>query len=155
MMTSLAVLAALAVAADTVRDLEVTIPGPVELPGVLTLPDGVGPFPAVVIVHGSGPVDRDLTIGPNKPYRDIARGLAERGIAVLRYDKRSRVAPGWFGGRTFTVRDEVIEDAVAALELLRGRDEVDYLVSVATTPAESAAVLQVRPSLVAMSDAVD
>jgi hypothetical protein len=56
-----------------------------QLPGTLTLPQGAGPFPAVILVHGSGPHDRDETIGPNKPFKDLAWGLAGRGVAVLRY----------------------------------------------------------------------
>ena len=52
------------------------------------------PFPGVVLVHGSGPNDRDESIGPNKPFRDLAEGLASRGIAVLRYDKRTRTHAG-------------------------------------------------------------
>src|SRR2546423_637796 len=60
------------------------------LPGTLTLPKGDGPFPAVVLVHGSGPQDRDETIGPNKPFKDLAWGLATNGIAVLRYEKRTK-----------------------------------------------------------------
>ena len=64
-----------------------------ELPGTLTLPAGQGPFPALILVHGSGPGDRDETVGPNKPFRDLSEGLNERGIAVFRYDKRTRVHP--------------------------------------------------------------
>ena len=60
------------------------------LPGTLTMPVGDGPFPAVVLVHGSGPQDRDASMGPNKVFRDIALGLASNGVAVLRYEKRSR-----------------------------------------------------------------
>jgi hypothetical protein len=56
------------------------------LPGTLSLPAGQGPFPAVVLVHGSGPNDRDESIGPNKPFRDLAWGLASQNIAVLRYE---------------------------------------------------------------------
>ena len=67
------------------------------LPGTLTLPVARGSFPAVVLVHGSGANDRDETIGINKPFKDLAAGLASRGIAVLRYDKRTRVH-GWEGG---------------------------------------------------------
>src|SRR3954453_12404309 len=52
------------------------------LPGTLTLPAGPGPFPAVVLVHGSGANDRDETLGANKPFADLAAGLASRGIAV-------------------------------------------------------------------------
>ena len=61
------------------------------LPGTLVLPRGPGPFPALVLVAGSGPQDRDETIGPNKTFRDLAWGLASRGIAVLRYEKRNHV----------------------------------------------------------------
>src|SRR6266700_3665188 len=53
------------------------------LPGTLSVPVGDGPFAAVLLVHGSGPNDRDETIGPNKPFRDLAWGLATQGIAGL------------------------------------------------------------------------
>ena len=90
------------------------------LPGTLSMPVGDGPFPGVVLVHGSGPNDRDESIGPNKPFRDLAEGLASRGIAVLRYDKRSRAHAGRIGGvRDFTVKDEVIDDAIAAVKKMR------------------------------------
>ena len=59
------------------------------LPGTLTRPKGVSSAPLVILVHGSGPNDRDETLGPNTPFRDLAHGLASRGIAVLRYDKRT------------------------------------------------------------------
>jgi hypothetical protein len=67
--------------------------GPSEcvLPATLTVPAGAGPWPGVVLVHGSGPNDRDETVGANKPFKDLATGLASRGIAVLRYDKRTMV----------------------------------------------------------------
>ncbi|MGH7583941.1 MAG: alpha/beta hydrolase family protein, partial [Gemmatimonadales bacterium] len=104
---------------------DITVPGPVPLPGTLTLPAGSGPFPIVVLVHGSGANDRDETIGPNKPFRDLAWGLAERGIAVLRYDKRGYVRPAWFAGRNFTVDDETVQDALSALTLARALPEAD------------------------------
>ncbi len=110
---------------DTLTAVELTIPGPVPLPATLTLPSGGGMVPVVVIVHGSGPGDRDGTLGPNKPYADLARGLAERGIAVLRYEKRTRAQPLWFLGKRFTVREEVLDDALAAVALVRARPEID------------------------------
>ena len=61
------------------------------LPATLTMPAATRSVPAVVLVHGSGPNDRDETVGANKPFKDLAAGLASRGVAVLRYDKRTRV----------------------------------------------------------------
>ena len=113
-----------------VTERAITVPGPVPLPGTLTLPTGKGPFRSVVLVHGSGAGDRDETIGDNKPFRDIAWGLAQRGIVVLRYDKRARVSPGWFVNRGFTVYDETIQDALSALTLLRQQPEVDAKLTV-------------------------
>src|SRR6516225_5854040 len=84
------------------------------LPGALALPVGAGPFPAVVLVHGSGPHDRDETIGPNKPFRDLAWGLASQGVAVLRYEKRTREHAAKMAARKdeVTITDEVVDDAV-------------------------------------------
>lgn len=100
------------------------VTGQYRLPAELKLPAGAGPFPAVVLVHGSGPNDRDETIGPNKPFRDIAEGLAARGIASLRYDKRTKV----YGAKLpkdITVREETIDDAVSAVALLRKTAKID------------------------------
>jgi dipeptidyl aminopeptidase/acylaminoacyl peptidase len=105
------------------RQVEIEVAG--ALPGLLALPEGPGPFPAVVLIHGSGPNDRDQTIGPNHSFRDLAHGLAARGIASLRYDKRTRVRPEEFVARAYTVQEEVIDDVLAAVELLRQRAEVD------------------------------
>lgn len=98
--------------------------GTCDLPGMLDIPANVARVPAVVLVHGSGPNDRDETIGPNKPFRDLARGLASRGIAVLRYDKRTLVYPDKFA-KAFTIKDEIIDDAVAAAAFLRTQPAVD------------------------------
>lgn len=93
------------------------------LPGTLSLP--AGPIAAaVVLVHGSGPNDRDETIGPNKPFRDIAWGLADRGIAVLRYEKRTRQHGARMGAKPFTVHEETVEDALLAVSLLRSRKDL-------------------------------
>jgi hypothetical protein len=96
-----------------------------ELPGTLSLPKGEGPFPAVVLVHGSGPNDRDETIGPNKPFKDIAWGLASNGIAILRYDKRTYVHGMKMDPAKITVEEEVIEDALLALDFLRQEEQID------------------------------
>lgn len=108
-----------------VTEREITVPGPVPLPGTLTLPAGKGPFPAVILVHGSGAGDRDETILGNKPFRDIAWGLAHQGVVVLRYDKRAHVQPMWYANRVFTVYEEAIQDALSALTLLRSEPDVN------------------------------
>lgn len=100
-----------------------------EIPGTLCLPlRPAGPVPGIVMVAGSGPNDRDETVGPNKPFRDIARGLAAVGIATLRYDKRtfalrSKLSPEDIA--RLTVREEVIDDARAALAFLARSPEID------------------------------
>jgi dienelactone hydrolase len=96
------------------------------LPATLSLPQGDGPCAAVLLVHGSGPQDRDETMPPNKPFRDLAWGLASQGIAVLRYEKRSHVYPASLGRvDSLTVKEEVLDDALSAVTLLRDRPEVD------------------------------
>src|ERR1044072_4415735 len=115
------------VKSDAFREKEVTI-GKNEwaLPGTLTTPAGAGPFPAVVLVHGSGPNDRDETVGGNKPFKDLAWGLASKGVAVLRYEKRTRQHGAKLASiRAFTALDEVLDDALAAVELLRKTEGID------------------------------
>jgi len=107
------------------RASEVSIgKAPWVLGGTLTVPAGLGPFPAVILVHGSGPQDRDETIAANKVFKDLAEGLASRGIEVLRYDKRT-LTYGAKMGDSVSVDDEVMVDAGAALDALRARPEVD------------------------------
>jgi uncharacterized protein len=106
---------------------DVTVgPGPLAVPGTLSLPRQDGPWPAVVLLGGSGPNDRDETIGRNKPFKDLAWGLASRGVAVLRFDKVTyahgrEVAQD----RGFTVADEYLPQATAAIRLLRGHPGID------------------------------
>ena len=98
------------------------------LKGLLTLPEGSGPFPAVVLVHGSGSSNMDEKVGKLTPFQDIALGLAERGIASVRYDKRS-YAHGLKmvldKGHPITVREETIDDALLAARLLRSDRRID------------------------------
>jgi uncharacterized protein len=113
---------------DSFRETDVTVTtGDWSLPGTLTLPKGDGPFPAVVLLHGSGPLDRDSTIGPNKPLRDLAWGLASQGIAVLRYEKRTKAMQTKLvkAPEAFTLKEETVDDAVTAVELLSKQKEID------------------------------
>jgi uncharacterized protein len=93
---------------------------PVHLPGTITIPNVKGPFPAAILIHGSGPHDRDETVGPNHPFKDIAEGLSSRGILVLRYDKRTFVHTVRIG----SVDAETIDDAASAVDFLRSRPDV-------------------------------
>jgi hypothetical protein len=96
-----------------------------KFPAVLTLPmNRSGPVPIVVLVHGSGPHDADETIGPNKPFCDIAEGLSAYGIAALRYDKRAHFAPQSFAAHA-DVEHETVLDAVAALAFASSLPEID------------------------------
>ena len=109
------------------REREVTVgSGEWALPATLALPaSGSGPFPALVLVHGSGPQDRDETVGGTKVFRDLAGGLAARGVAVLRYEKRTKVHGARMKGLEVTPKEEVVDDALAALALLRTEAGVD------------------------------
>lgn len=108
------------------RDITVGADG-FKLPGTLTLPVGKTKAPVVVLVHGSGPQDRDETVGPNKPFRDLAWGLAERGIATVRYEKRTKVYGAAFvpEGREIDYDTESVDDAVAIVAWVKTLPEVD------------------------------
>jgi dienelactone hydrolase len=112
---------------DAFHEREVTVgAGEWALPGTLSVPVGAGPFPAVVLVHGSGPNDRDETVGKEMPFRDLAWGLASRGIAVLRYEKRTRAHGAQLAAvKDLTVQQETVDDAVLAAELLRHTEGID------------------------------
>lgn len=97
-----------------------------ELPGVLSLPEGEGPFPVVILVHGSGPNDRNESVGPNAPFLDMAKALAGAGVAVYRYDKRTYVYNREIAGDLdFTLYEETVEDAATAVRLLAQQEEID------------------------------
>jgi dienelactone hydrolase len=97
-----------------------------QFPGTLCLPkDARGKVPLVVLVHGSGPHDRDETVGPNKPFAEIAHALASAGIATLRYDKRTYAFALQLKANTITLDQEVTDDAVAGLTFAATQPEVD------------------------------
>lgn len=108
------------------RDVTVGADG-FKLPGTLTLPVGKKKVPLVILVHGSGPNDRDETVGPNKPFRDLAWGLAERGIATVRYEKRTKAygAACVPEGREMDYDTESVDDAVAITTWVKTLPEID------------------------------
>jgi pimeloyl-ACP methyl ester carboxylesterase len=91
--------------------------------GTLSVPRGTGPFPCALMVTGSGPQDRDETLLGHRPFFVIADHLTRNGIAVLRYDDRGvGKSTGKFAGST---SDDFAEDALAGVEFLKTRKEVD------------------------------
>jgi len=116
---------------DSVTEEEVTVGEGTdyELGGTLTLPKETSDHvPAVVLVHGSGPSNRDEAVYAYKPFQDIAWGLAEQGIAVLRYDKRTYTYDDPFTpeqAAEFTVQEETVEDAIRAGELLKNDPRIN------------------------------
>jgi dienelactone hydrolase len=108
---------------DKFIDKEIEIPsGDLRLKATLSMPVSGGPFPGVVLVHGSGPCDRDETVGAIKVFRDLAWGLASNEIAVLRYEKRTRQFPDQ---SINTVNDETVDDAIAAAQCLKRQKGID------------------------------
>lgn len=97
------------------------------LPAMFTYPKTGSRFPVVILVHGSGPADKDETIGPNKVFKDLAYALACKGIAVLRYEKRTKQYPTECAAQIndFTLKDEVIDDALAAIQTVKSVVAID------------------------------
>jgi dienelactone hydrolase len=134
---------------DAIEERAVTVgASPWTLPGTLTLPKTHERVPAVVLVHGSGPKDRDGTVGANKPFRDLALGLASHGIAVLRFEKRTKEYAQEVRDRIgddLTLEKESVEDAIFAVELLQRNDAIDpRRIFVLGHSAGAAAVLRAR-----------
>ena len=111
------------------QEKEVTVgSGEEALPATLTMPVGKGKFPVVVLVHGSGASDRDEThLNPaNKTFKDLAWGLTSKGVAVLRYEKRTKQYGSKFAtNNKFTIQDETVNDALLAVEMLRKTEGID------------------------------
>ncbi len=112
-----------AYAPDAKNYSEIKLPlvnGKYKMPGILTLPVAEKDVPVVILVHGSGPNDKDETLGNTKLFKDLALGLAAKGIATFRYDKRTKV----YGGKSaddielLNLDEEVINDAKEAVELM-------------------------------------
>lgn len=110
-------------------EVELTVEADPSYPlgATLCLPNGAQKPPVVVLVQGSGSSDRDETIGVNRPFADLAHGLAERGVASLRYDKRSYVYPEIAGqsGTDIDLRGEMLDDVNACIALMRADERVD------------------------------
>ena len=107
----------------TSRDVTFASADGVKLAGTLTVPDGVSArMPGIIFVHGSGPEDRNETIGPNPVFLQLSNALSNAGYIVLRYDKRGI---GASGGAADSPRSALIADVAAAFDFLRAQPEVD------------------------------
>lgn len=101
--------------------------GPLALPGTMCTPKIPGPFPLVILVSGSGPNDRDESIGPSKPFRDLGEGLAAHGVATLRFEKRTHGHMGALAIKPeqITIKEEYLDDVAAAVQLARTTPYLD------------------------------
>ncbi len=109
------------------QDIVVTT-GQYKLPGTLTMPkNAAGNVPVVILVHGSGSSDRNESIGELKPFQELAWGLAEQGVATIRYDKRTLVYPGalWADDGQYTFDTESVDDAISAVQLAKSLPGID------------------------------
>ena len=99
-----------------------------ELEGILTLPEGIkGKVPAVVLVPGSGPSDKNLSRYNNSAFKDIADYLAKKGIASIRYDKKTYTYAEKIVDviEEFTIKEEMMDDAVYASNLLKNDSRIN------------------------------
>ncbi len=97
--------------------------GDIHFKGTLTLPEGQGPFPAAVMITGSGPQDRDEMLVGFRPFRVIADHLTRLGVAVYRYDDRG--VGGSSGNVATATTSDFADDVLAAVEMLAGHGEID------------------------------
>jgi pimeloyl-ACP methyl ester carboxylesterase len=95
----------------------------VHLAGTITIPEGKGPFPAVLLITGSGAQDRDETLFDHKPFLVLADHLTRRGIAVLRVDDRGR--GGSTGATRMDTSEDYASDVAAGVGFLKSRSDID------------------------------
>lgn len=109
------------------EEVSVKIGDTMPLDAILTLPKDISNPPVVLMVHGSGPNDKNSTVYQNAPFKDIAHGLASEGIATLRYDKRTFVYPDEMAelGSDVTIREEVLDDVTLAIDLLKNDTRIN------------------------------
>lgn len=99
---------------------------PLAVGGTISMPRASGPVPGVVLLSGGGPFDRDMTMGRNRIGKDLAWGLASRGVAVLRFDKPSHAHPQAIAKKPdFTPTDEYVPYGAGAVDLLAAQPQVD------------------------------
>ena len=99
--------------------------GEYKLPGKLTIPESKDKVPGVIFVHGSGANDMDESIGALKLFEELAINLAEKGVASIRYDKRTYAYAEQLATKLdFTVYEEVIDDAISAINILKQNDKI-------------------------------
>lgn len=105
---------------ELIKEISVLVGKKPSLNGILTLPKDVENPPVVVMAQGSGPSDLNETIGPNKPFEDIAHNLARQGIASLRFDKRTYAFPESM--TSLNIEDEYFYDVSYAIHMLEEYD---------------------------------
>ncbi len=126
-LTAFAIINVKTLKADNERQLTIETDG-LKLPALLSLPSNrKGRVPVVVLVHGSGPCDMNEMTGLNFPFLDLADGLSAHGIAVLRYDKRTKVYPSkWIPqGKEGNYDTETVDDAISAVSMVSRLPEID------------------------------
>jgi pimeloyl-ACP methyl ester carboxylesterase len=97
--------------------------GQIKLAGTLTVPPGDGPFPAALLISGSGAQDRNEEVFDHKPFLVLADHLTRAGIAVLRVDDRG--VGGSTGDRSAATSEDFAEDALAGVTFLSQLPEID------------------------------
>lgn len=113
----------------TIEDVIIATEEHLPLEGLLTIPNDIEKPPVVLLIQGSGSSDKNATIFENMPFKDIAEGLAEQGIASLRYDRRFFTYPEEASSLGFdiTYKEEILEDVSTAIKLLQKFQEENKL----------------------------